>query len=110
MYCRPAKYCFYQPLSTMYPYPHRWCNLVVYTAVALQINQSLICNIIYKPAYFISMGFYYYFKGCIRINDTNGCTIWVYKMLLYKGLHIIKPHSLSTTFKTYWRRVVDIIS
>ena len=64
---------------------------MIYATIALQINQTLIVDIIDKPTDFIRMGFYYNFEGRVRVDNANRRSIRICKMRVNKGFNIIEP-------------------
>ena len=106
---RPAEYRFHHSFSAMYQYPLAGRYLVIYPSVAFQVNKTVVGYIIYKPAYFVGMRFYYYFKLFIRVNDTYCSAVRVYEIGIYVRLYIFQPQLLPAAFKACGRSVIDIV-
>src|SRR5690606_1370208 len=85
-------------------------NLMIYTTIAFEINQTLAGNVVDKPADLIHVGFNDHFERMTGIDHAHGSSIWIRENIIYKWSYIVDPQLLSGIFKSDGRGSVDIIS
>src|SRR5678815_1322499 len=100
MDCGPPKHCFDWSFFPMNKHSLSGGNLMIHAAVSFQINESLVCDIIYKPADFIHMCFNNYLKLVLRVDDTHCRAVRVCKNIVDKWADIINPKSLACLLYT----------
>ena len=86
----------------------RWCNLVVTAAIALEVDVSVIRDVMHEIADFICMRLNHHLVFSFWIDDANDGSIGIYDVLIDVRTDVIEPQLLSTAFETSRTRVVQV--
>src|SRR4051794_14606104 len=97
---RPTEYSSHRSFFPVDQYPLSRCDLVIHTAVPLQIDQPFVRDIIYKPTDLINVCFYHNFESLVRINNTHASAIRVGENIIDERPDIVEPKFLTCIFKT----------
>ncbi len=85
-----------------------WCDLVVTSAIATQIDEAITGDVVHKPTDFIGVRFNDHFVRSLWIDDTYNGSICIDELGVDVRLDVVEPQLLTLRFEARGRRIVQV--